>query len=150
MANILLRALLIAAFAAGAAFGRPAGEEAAGAARPANEKEISFGEEIKIEDHLAKGKTVIVDFFSPFCPPCRRISPLLSSLAAARPDLSVLKVNINRENVKGIDWKSPVARQFGLSTIPFFRIYGPDGKLVAQGDEAFEKIMGWMQEANIR
>ena len=150
MVNILLRALLIAAFAVGAAFGRPAGEESAGAAKPANEKEVSFGEEIKIEDHLAKGKTVIVDFFSPYCPPCRRISPLLTSLVAARSDLAVLKVNINREGVKGIDWKSPVARQFELSTIPFFLVYGPEGKLIARGDEAFEKIMGWMQEANVR
>ncbi|MBP7867079.1 MAG: thioredoxin family protein [Acidobacteria bacterium] len=114
------------------------------------EKEIGFGETVKIEDHLVKGKTVIVDFFSQYCPPCRRISPLLTRLAEKRSDLFVLKVNINRKDVRGIDWGSPVARQFKLESVPHFIIYGADGKVLAEGEAAFEKIERWLQEAGIR
>jgi hypothetical protein len=34
--------------------------------------------------------------------------------------------------VKGIDWKAPVAQECGMNSIPHFKIYGPDGKLVAE------------------
>jgi hypothetical protein len=44
----------------------------------------------------------------------------------------VVKVDINRPGVKKIDWDSPVAKQYGMGSIPRFKIYGPDGKLIAE------------------
>ena len=38
----------------------------------------------------------------------------------------------HRPGVKKIDWQSPVAKQFGLRSIPQFRIYGPAGRLQAE------------------
>lgn len=146
MRNTFQIALLLALTAL---LATPAGARPSEAASPA-EKEISFGETVKIEDHLVKGKTVIVDFFSQYCPPCRRISPLLTRLTEKRSDLFVLKVNINRKDVRGIDWQSPVARQFKLESVPHFIIYGADGKVLAEGEAAFDKIGQWLQEAGIR
>lgn len=108
---------------------------------------ISHGERISLSRHLVPGKTVIFDFTSRFCPPCQRISPLLDELHAKRDDLVVVKVDINRPDVQGIDWKSPVAQQFELHSIPEFKIFGPDGQLVAVGDEASEIVRGWLEPA---
>lgn len=102
---------------------------AAKAAKPAH---ISMGAEVKLTDYLVAGKTVIFDFYSDFCPPCVAIAPELEKLHASRADVVVVKVDINRPGIKGIDWKSPVAQQYKLRSIPHFKVFGPDGKLVAE------------------
>lgn len=107
---------------------------------------VAFGQKIKIEDYLVPGKTTIVDFTSRFCPPCQAIAPHLDKLHEKRADIAVVAVDINRPEVQGIDWQSPVARQFDLHSIPHFRVYGPDGKLVADGDKAEEMVVGWFDE----
>jgi thiol-disulfide isomerase/thioredoxin len=106
---------------------------------------ISQGQEVNLADYLVPGKTTIVDFYSEFCPPCRAIAPRLEKLHTTRDDIAVVKVDINRPGVKGIDWKSPVARQYALNSIPHFKVFGPDGKLKAEGDAAYELVSGWLQ-----
>lgn len=106
---------------------------------------ISQGQPVKLEDYLVPGKTTVFDFFSEYCPPCRAISPKLEKLHAERDDLAVVKVDINRPGVKGIDWQSPVARQYDLHSIPHFKIFGPDGKLQAEGNDAYETVLGWVK-----
>ena len=96
---------------------------------------------MKLSDYLVPGKTTVFDFYSEYCPPCRAISPRLEKLHATRDDIAVVKVDINRPDIKGIDWQSPVAKEFGLESIPHFKIYGPDGKLKAEGDPAYEMVM---------
>jgi len=108
------------------------------------------GAELAIENYLLKGKTNIVDFYSDYCPPCKKISPLLQELGSKRPDLAVLKVDINRKGVKGIDWRSPLARQFKLSSIPHFRIYDAEGDLLMEGQEATNEVFRMLLAAGIR
>jgi len=93
---------------------------------------IAMGETIVLADHLVPGKTTIVDFTSKYCGPCQVYNEPLAKLHAARADLAVVKVDINRPDVKKIDWQSPVAQQFKLQSIPHFKVYGPDGKLIAE------------------
>jgi hypothetical protein len=50
------------------------------------------------------------------------------------------RIDINRPGVVGIDWTSPLARQYALQSIPHLVIYGPDKRLIAEGDTA-EKWM---------
>jgi thiol-disulfide isomerase/thioredoxin len=135
-----LRSFVAAAFAA-ALFGvvSYAGEKGA---KPAH---ISFGEKVELSDHVVAGKTTIVDFTSKFCPPCVAIAPKLDKLHADRADVAVVKVDINRPNVKGIDWHSPVAQQYELKSIPHFKVFGPDGKLVAEGNEARAMVQQMLQ-----
>lgn len=104
---------------------------------------VSHGQQITLSDYCIPGKTIIFDFFSEFCGPCRMLSPKLEKLAMARPDLALVKVDINRPGMQGIDWQSPVAKQFGLQGIPHLKIYGPDGQLVAEGDAAYQQVMAW-------
>ncbi len=106
---------------------------------------ISHGATITLADYLVPGKTTVFDFYSEYCPPCRAIAPKLEKLHAERADLAVVKVDINRAGVKGIDWQSPVARQYNLHSIPHFKIFGPDGKLQAEGDAAYETVLGWVK-----
>jgi len=101
---------------------------------------IAHGQEVDILTHVVPGKTTIFDFTSEYCPPCRAIAPYLHKLHAERADIVVVEVDLNRPGVSGIDWASPVARQYGMNSIPAYKIYGPNGKLMADGDEASRQV----------
>ncbi|MGC9318127.1 MAG: TlpA family protein disulfide reductase [Armatimonadota bacterium] len=107
---------------------------------------ISHGEQVNLEDYLVEGQTVIFDFTSKYCGPCVRLGPYLEQLAQERDDIVLVKVDINRPGQQGIDWQSPVARQFNLQSIPAFKVYGPEGDLVAEGDRARQMVMQWIQQ----
>jgi len=113
-------------------------------AKGAKPLHISEGQEVRLADYLVPGKTTIFDFYSMYCPPCRAISPRLEKLHETHGDIAVVKVDINRPGVVGIDWSSPVARQFGLRSIPNFKVFGPDGKLRAEGDRAYDMVAGML------
>ncbi|HTO02600.1 MAG TPA: thioredoxin family protein [Opitutus sp.] len=113
--------------------------------KPAKPEHIARGAEVKITDYLVPGKTTIFDFTSQYCPPCRAVAPHLDKLHETREDIVVVKVDINRPTFKGIDWQSPVAKQYDLGSVPHFKVYDPDGKLVAEGKPASELVYGWLQ-----
>lgn len=92
---------------------------------------VAHGERVELTDYLVPGKTVIFDFTSKYCPPCQLYEEPLKVLHQKRPDIVVVKVDINRPGVKKIDWSSPVAQQYQMNSIPRFKIFGPDGKLLA-------------------
>ena len=104
---------------------------------------IAMGKQVKLADYLVPGKTTVFDFTSEYCPPCRAIAPMMEKVHMTRADIAVVKVDINRPGVKVIDFESPVARQYRLPSIPYFKIFGPDGKLRAEGDEARKIVIGW-------
>ncbi|HEX2852161.1 MAG TPA: thioredoxin family protein [Opitutaceae bacterium] len=106
---------------------------------------IAMGQRVVIADYVVPGKTTIFDFTSEYCPPCRAIAPKLDALHAKRDDIAVVKVDINRPGVKGIDWRSPVATQYKMQSIPNFKVFGPDGKLVAEGEKAGELVRSWLK-----
>jgi thiol-disulfide isomerase/thioredoxin len=118
-----LAALLVSLALSTAAFAGSKGAE------PAH---VSQGQTIDLAAQAVPGKTTVFDFTSKYCGPCQTYNEPLAKLHAKRADVAVVKVDINRPDVKGIDWKSPVARQYQLQSIPHFKIYGPDGKLVAE------------------
>jgi thiol-disulfide isomerase/thioredoxin len=107
------------------------------------------GQTLEINSLLVKGKTTVIDFYSPFCPPCVKLAPLMAKLAKKRPDLAVIKVNINRPGVNGIDWRSPLAQQYQIRQVPFFMIFNPQGQPVAQGREATGTVGGWLRDAGL-
>lgn len=75
----------------------------------------SFSQEI------AKG-VVMVDFWAPWCAPCRMVAPVLDDL---QKDLTG-KVNIVKMNV---DENPQVATQYGITSIPTLMIF-KNGELV--------------------
>jgi thiol-disulfide isomerase/thioredoxin len=132
-ALVALIALPLVAFAAATA------TSSAKPAKPAKPLHVSMGAEVKLTDYLVDGKTVIFDFYSDYCGPCKAVAPRLEALHAKRADIVVVKVDINRPGVKGIDWKSPVAVQYKLHSIPHFKVYGPNGKMRAEDSDNSDK-----------
>ncbi len=122
--------------------GAAAGGSAPQAAPPAR---IAHGQKVDLADYIVPGKTTIFDFTSEGCPPCRALAPALRQLHATRADLVVVEVDLNRPGVQGIDWRSPVALQYHLQSIPHFKVYGPNGQLVAEGDEASRYVHGLLR-----
>ncbi|MBD3291933.1 MAG: hypothetical protein GF393_03350 [Armatimonadia bacterium] len=104
---------------------------------------VSHGEQVNLADYLVPGQYVIFDFYSKYCGPCMQIGPHIEAIAKQRDDVVLVKVDINRPDAQGIDWQSPVAQQYSLRSIPHFKIYGPDGALEAEGQEAMKMMQSW-------
>jgi thiol-disulfide isomerase/thioredoxin len=98
------------------------------------------GDEVTLASHLVPGQHVVFDFYSVHCGPCMRLAPQLEALAGQSPIIVLRKVDIDRPGSRGIDWQSPVARQHGLRSIPWLKVYGPDGDLEAEGPAALAAL----------
>lgn len=130
-----LLALLLAA---------PAGAGAVDDANAANP-----GQTLDLQSLAVKGKPTLIDIYSPFCPPCLALAPVIEKLAAKRPDLAIKRVNINRQEVQGIDWRSPLAQQYKIRQVPYFMIFNPLGQLVAEGQGAIPQVESWLKQAGL-
>jgi len=106
---------------------------------------ISNGQKVKLSNYLVPGKTTVFAFTSEYCPTCRSIAGGLERLHESRDDIAVVLVNINRPDVKGIDWDSPVAKQYDLPSTPQIKVFGPDGRLMAEGKPAYQMVTGWFR-----
>lgn len=109
-------------------------------------KVISQGDRVDLADHLDSGRTTVFDFTSEGCPPCRQISPYLDKLHGARDDVAVVKIDVNRPGQRGIDWGSPVMRQYGLNSLPHFKVFDAEGALLAEGRPAWNMVVEWINE----
>ena len=59
---------------------------------------------------LNSPKTVLLDFWASWCGPCRMVVPLVEEIARERPDIKVVKVNVDEE--------PGLAAQFQVMSIP--------------------------------
>jgi thioredoxin 1 len=84
---------------------------------------ISHGEQVDINQCLALGNVTVVEFYADWCGPCRRLSPSLEQMARSDPQIALRKIDI-------VNWKTPVAQQFNIHSIPQVNIYDRGGRLV--------------------
>jgi len=84
---------------------------------------ISHGAQVDINQHVLLGNVTVLDFYAEWCGPCRQLTPSLEQMATTDPNVALRKVDI-------VNWRTPVARQFNIHSIPQVNIYNRAGILV--------------------
>lgn len=74
-------------------------------------------------EEFTRTGTVLLDFWAPWCGPCRMVGPIVDEIAGSRSDVRVGKINVDEE--------MELAVRFGVSSIPTLVVL-QDGKLKTQ------------------
>jgi thioredoxin 1 len=97
--------------------------------KPVNATDATYQTEVS-----EAGKAILVDFWAPWCGPCRMVGPVLEEIASEESDkVKIVKVNV--------DENQQHASQLGVFNIPTMVVY-KDGQPV-------DKIVGAMPKAQI-
>ena len=75
-------------------------------------------------------KPVLLDFWAPWCGPCRMVGPIIDEIAGERSDIIVGKVNV--------DEQVALAQQFRVMTIPTLMVI-KNGQVIHQSAGARPK-----------
>ena len=75
------------------------------------------------QEVLNSDKPVLMDFWAPWCGPCRMVGPLVEEIAKERSDIKVVKINVDEEQ--------ELAMQFRVMSIPTLVVM-KNGKIVNQ------------------
>ena len=75
------------------------------------------------QEVLNSDKPVLMDFWAPWCAPCRMVVPLVEEIAKERSDIKVVKINVDEEQ--------ELAMQFGVVSIPTLVVM-KNGRIVNQ------------------
>ena len=113
-------------------------------------------EKKSLSDFVGKGKVMLVDFWSPWCPPCKAELPNIKAVweQFQGDDFDVLSVAVWEESRK-MDWHNTIdtaavygvkwlqlnnghqepASLYGIEGIPHIILFGPDGTILKRGDD---------------
>lgn len=93
-----------------------------------NVNNVNFREEV-----MESEKKVLVDFWAPWCGPCRMVVPIVEEIAREREDIKVVKINV--------DEAPDLASQFRVVSIPTL--------MVVEGGEILNQAVGARSKAAI-
>lgn len=76
---------------------------------------------------LKNEKTIMVDFWAPWCGPCRAVSPILDQIATENADkIDIVKINV--------DDNPETAMKYQITSIPAMKVF--------QGGEVVKSVIG--------
>lgn len=90
-----------------------------------NVTKMNFDQEV-----MKSEKPVLVDFWAPWCGPCRMVVPLVEEIARERDDIKVVKVNVDEE--------PELASRFRVISIPTLMVV-KNGRITSQSAGARPK-----------
>ena len=85
------------------------------------------------EEVINSDRPVLLDFWAPWCGPCRMVVPIVEEIAREREDIKVVKINVDEEQ--------ELARQYRVMSIPTL--------MVMRGGEVVKKASGARPKAQI-
>lgn len=83
---------------------------------------IELESEDQLTDHNKEG-IVVIDFWAQWCMPCKMMLPILDSLAEENPDVTFIKINVDKH--------PEIAKRYGIRSIPQFT-FMKDGEEVGK------------------
>lgn len=107
--------------------------------------------DVKLSDYVGKGKYILLDFWSPWCGPCRREMPNIKAVyekykgeqfdvvSIAVWEREPVQVTIETAAKLGMDWNQinngqrEPAELYGVEGIPHLILFGPDGTILKRG-----------------
>ena len=84
---------------------------------------ININKDNFVSEVLNAEQKVLLDFWAPWCGPCRMVVPIVEEIAAERADIKVGKINV--------DEQPELANQFGVMSIPTLVVM-ENGKIARQ------------------
>ena len=84
---------------------------------------VNIGKHNFAEEVIHEERPVLLDFWAPWCAPCRMVVPIVEQIAKERPDIKVAKVNV--------DEQPELASRFRVISIPTLMVM-KNGQIVNQ------------------
>lgn len=91
---------------------------------------VATAENLEKINEASEGKTLILNFWAPWCPPCKAMTPVLKKMAAENPDVVVARVDIQGQ--------PDLASKYGITSIPV--------TYVMRDRQVLEKFSGFATE----